>query len=621
MPHNQNPILEKAATIVPTAAPASNTAKLDAVEEALAKSNERIATSIGNLEANVDKSQTATDVVKSAVSDISSANQITARAALIANLKAQNANTEVFEVSGGTDAQVVLMRNLKEDGDRVAELLDEKADIVDDVHTGIDMIDNIINGFRSSQLNRELGVAVQIQNHSSKQIANINAATESFARVNAITKKTLNEGVIEAELKAIAAEGRIKGAEAELKNIHSNATAMNALLTADSRNVNTLLQVFRLENEEKDRAIQVERRKFQQEQMDFAKKQWLIQGPAAEVALEQARLTLKNSQELSPTRIIAAERQLLAKEKAVTDQEELTASLVSRVQRGQSAAGIPVENKNTILFGLNSSGDRGKRYDRLLTMGAGAKPILGLTAFDAKKSLDIIAPDGNVAATKGVKLLALIAQKQAEKYDKSRAKIPRDEASQRVDFNVTAKEEIDKAKANIATGDNSNPYHSAPFTVLEQFKAVASTALYQKVLKALELKETNPQTIMDASIAGILSGTVSPEEAAEGIEAIFDTAALVNNTNEGGFRRVGLPNQTTYNTLLTRPPSFIEELKIAGKKALILPPLSIAVDVAGSLLKPNTLVPVDLMDVTEIKETIIKIMSTTRASVKEGGEE
>lgn len=635
MPHEANPILnqarKEAATVnVDTAIPATasdavpepapvpkSSAQLQAVEEALAASSARIGTSIRELEAGLATTQTATDVITSAIGDITSANQITKATQNNAALQAQNATIAAFEVGGGTDAQTELMSTLREDGQRVATLLDEKQDIVDDEFTGIQLIDAIINEFRSVQTTQEIKAATAQQQQTSRQITNLGAATESFARTNAVTKRTLNEAVIEANYKAIAAEGDIKAAETELKNLNSNAAAMARLATADARNVSNLISAFRLEGEAEERILKQERQKFAREQMTFAREKWTIELPAAQVALEKARISLEDIKGLTPERRAALEANFNAATKRFNDLVATENTLVQQIQQGQSVSGTTIEDRETIIFGLKQPGDTGKKYIRLQEIGGAPDPVLGNDAFEAMNSITTVAPSGNIIQTPAMKTLEQVANAQAAVYKKA-GKVPKDEEVVKSDFNTTAQIIMETAAENIQPGDATNPYQAPPMSVLEGAAAVASSTFYKKVLHPIGMKETNPQRIMDAAVAGVRSKTVSPEEAAAGIEAIFDTAAAHNNTMHGGFRRVGLPNQVTYNTQISRPATFFENLKITGgiTKASPLLVLSPLAGQSAGLKKVLELgeAPfsiVDLMDGAQIKSALVQLLSAT----------
>ena len=620
-----NPILDQARNSAEAPiASVESTDKLVAIQDALAASTTRIVSSIQELESGAKQTQLATDVIKTATADITSANQITARARGNADLQAQNATIAAFEASGGVEIQSTLMSALAVDNKRVADILAERTAIAntDAGDPGIGILDTIINRFNTKLTDQQLNAAVAQRDNTVSQIANVSGATESFARVNSLTKKTLNEGVIEANYKAIAAEGAVKSAEAEIRNINSNANAMSQLVSADSRNVNSLIQGFRLEGEVQERQLKQERMKFQREQMEFSREQWKVQLPAAKVALSQAELNLERSKTLAPTQILAAEQALATAQKRFTDQINTENTLVSSVQAAQSLLGTGIEDKETILFGLKNTGTAGARYDKLLELGAVQDPVLGSTPFEAKESVTIAAPSGNIAPTKGLNVLDQITTLQAAKYKLPGAKLPKDKAAVAADFNRTATELVASFTSNINTGDNSNPYHSPPMSVLEGMTSVQNSSLYQLVLKPMGMKETDPQRIVDAAISGVVAKTISPEAAATGITVLFDAAALYNNTLSGGFSRVGLPNQTTYNSSIKVPATAFEQLVAGGKGLLLNVPeitrtgAAFPIAVSAIIQEADTrLGIVDMMDTTKVQELIVKVLSSNPPKV------
>jgi hypothetical protein len=646
MPHTQiNPILaqarkqvgaEQAATATPETAAdpldissalvsapsggvASISASLLAVQEAAGTAVTRSVNAIIDLEIGAKESKQASDVMISAISDVTAANQIIQRTKDTANLQAQNATIDAFEVGGGVEGQTALMAELTADNARVDAIVEENVILSqeDRFGEGVGLLDTIINKFNTNLNRNQLAAAVAKQASTQTKIANITGATEAFARVNALTKKTLNEATIEANYKVIVAEGDIKASQARIQNISTNATAMLNLMQADSSVTSNLLQSYRLEGEADERALKIERQKFLREQMVHEREQWELKAPKAAADLEKSLLLLEQAQTLGPTQIAQAELNLARTTKEHNDTIALEDSLVESVQRGQSLAGVPVEDKETVLFGLRNTTSKAK-YSRLQEMGGTPDAVLGLTPAEAKESIDVVAPSGNIKPNKGTKLLAQIAEKQAQKYAKPDAKVPRDQVSLNADFNQTADEFIAEKVISIATGDASNPYSAPPFTVLEQSADLQLQPLYRKVLQAMQLKETNPQTILDAAIAGVLAKTVTPEEAAAGITAVFDLAALINNTQDGGFRRVGLPNQTTYNAKINRAPTFFEQLKIVGttvKPDAVLGILGGAkLALAPDSVLTKTLITIDLMDETKVQQLIIESLSSTPAA-------
>lgn len=614
--------INSALVSAPSTAPVSDS--LLAVQDAAGKAVTRSVEAVIQLESGAKRNNTATSVITQSISDITAANQIIQRTKDTANLQAQNATIDAFEVGGGTDAQVALMRELNSDNDAISAILEENAILAseDRFGEGQGLLDNIINQFNINLNRTKLRAAEAKRANTERQISNTSAATESFARVNAVTKQTLNEATIEANYKAIGAEGDLKAAEAEIANINSNASAMLNLMNADSRVTSNLLQSYKLEGEAEDRAIKAERQKFLREQMNHEREQWRLSAPKAKLDLQAAQLRLTQAQSLGPTQIAQAEFNLAKAQKQQSELETTQDSLVTSVQRGQALSGVPVDDRSTILWGLGQSGVTGVKYNKLQELGGSPDPVLGLNPAEAKANLDEVAPSGNIKRSKATKLLAQVAELQATKYAQPTATVPRDQVSLDADFNQTAKELAATFAATIAVGDASNPYSAPPFSVLESSVDLQLQPLYSKVLKPMAMKETNPQTIVDAAIAGVLAKTVSPEEAASGIAAVFDLAALYNNTLEGGFRRVGLPNQTTYNVKLDRQPTFFEQLKLSAgvlKPDVVLGTLGLgklAIDREGVLGK--TTVSVDLMDKTAVQKLVIEALSSTRLTQAPG---
>lgn len=629
-----NPILDQAkreerAEVSTTAAPSSDVVdpRLVDIQSALTQSSARISSSIKNLEQSTKQTKAQTDVITSAVNEAVAATQITATAQMNADLQAQNSTIDAFEASGGAEIQAQLMATLKQDGDRVAALLDEKSDIVDDEFTGIGLIDGVINELRSFQTDLEIDAATAQQNQTLTQIQATTAATESFAKANALTKKTLNQGVIEANYKAIEAEGKIRGAEASLKGMKDNADAMVRLVNADQRGVANLLQVWRLEGEAEGRAITRERQSFQREQMQFAREKWEIDLPAAEINLKTAQLRLKTAQTTNSSDIQAALANNEAAVKRHEDQVATQETLVNSVSRGQALAGLPVDDRETIIWGLKNSDKLVRaKYVRLQELGGVTNPVLGQTPFEARESLSIIDPSGNVEPTAGIQMLDQATKVLIEKYRKDPKGIPKDEETIKSDFNEAAKIMASAAANDIREGDASNPYQSPSMPILASYKSVKESSLYKKVLEPMAMKETSPQRIFDATIAGVIAKTVSPEEAAAGIEAVFDAAAAHNNTYQGGFRRVGLPNQVSYNSFIRRPATSFEQLKTKTSVFLSVDPID-AIRMAATGEPSEDLlsaasgaikeVKVDLMNRTSIQHMITRLLSAEKPPEKE----
>ena len=222
---------------------------LEAAQSAIASNTQRITGEIARLTAGVNQSAAASQVIVKSIDDITNAKQVTNSVMQIANLQAQNATIDAFEAGGGTDAQISLMSQLAEDESIVQGILDEREVLAseDRFGEGIGLIDAALNQFNINLTNQQLAAATASRDNTSRQIANINTANESNSRVNQLTKRTINADTIAASYDKIAAEGQVAASKQKIENIHSNASMMNTVITADSKAAANLVSLYRLE--------------------------------------------------------------------------------------------------------------------------------------------------------------------------------------------------------------------------------------------------------------------------------------------------------------------------------------------------------------------------------------
>ncbi|PHQ81739.1 MAG: hypothetical protein COB66_01320 [Coxiella sp. (in: Bacteria)] len=611
------------------------TSSLKDLEVALAEQTTATAESIEQIETATKESTVASATIEEAMGGIAEANQTIQAVKLNESLKVQNTTIDAFEAAGGSEVQLQLVGELAADSARISDLHDNLIDIVDDEHTGNALLDGIVNQFRSIQTYIELDAANNKAAATSRELTNIQASTETVARTASLTQKTLNEATIAASLKKLASEDAIALSEQQIRNINANSDRVAKIYTMRQGEINTLLQTFRLEGEVQNRALSAERNKLAVEEMAFRREQLPLQREkdTAALALTEAQL----AQTTDPLRIAALEAQQATQIKTFNDTILTEKAQVQTVQKAQSVAGIPIEAGSLITAGLKQTGVLGARYDALLLMGTGASPSLGANPWEAKRNLAIVAPTGNFTRTPVTRMLDMIEIKQQAKYAANPAGIPKDEATLKANFNTTAAETAADASQTIISGDTSNPYVAPPMTVLKDVSAIRDTPLFTKVLGPMNLTETNPQKIMDASIAGVRAKVISPEEAANGIQTIFSSAAAINNTMAGGYSRIGFPSQTTYNVPLELPPTAFQTLTgsigVATSVAAIpftgIPGLVKGEgffggpDKALQALVADRLFTVDLMNKQEVEFAIAKLLATaapTSTVLKKEGE-
>ena len=79
--------------------------------------------------------------------------------------------------------------------------------------------------------------------------------------------------------------------------------------------------------------------------------------------------------------------------------------------------------------------------------------------------------------------------------------------------------------------------------------SVQATPLYKKVLSVAgkDLTTADPTAIVTLAYSAVKAGTLSPEQAAKGINEVYGQAVNINNS-EKKFAQIGIPSQTSFNT-------------------------------------------------------------------------
>lgn len=563
--------------------------KLAALQEVMAQT---AATATENAAANratmKDNTTLSGDLVN-AINDLTSARTTISNVEEVELAKAQNKTIEAANASGGVDLQTELLAKMREGGKEIQDLLAKKSDIVDDEHVGLGLIDNIINGLRSSQLDRVIEAKRQEQLSTLGQVQAITAGTESVAREAALMMKTKNEATIAAKTKEIAAIGAIEAKKAELDTLQSNAQLMNQAMTSDLRSIDLLASAYRLDGEAEDRKL----RAAQQE---------------------------------------SARKQLL-------EQDATKEQLVAAMQRGQKFAhgkDYQVEPAETLLYKLESGDAATKlKYNRYLDMGISTAidplgGILGSTPYEARKTMAVLDTSGTIPETKGTKILRQIEQQLVANYESVGKKLPTTDAEMQAAYDKLAATVMEGQAAEIKKSDKSNPYSAPSMATLSDSPAVQETVLWKKVLAPLGMKETDHEVLIDHAIANVANGSISPEDAITGITAIFKTAAVLNNTGDGGLRRVGLPSQTSYNIKLESPDrSAFNIVGDVAKAATLALPLALF----PSLATPERTNPIaitknlligsissyNLMDEASVRFMVVRRLSATPKDIEGKG--
>lgn len=499
-----------------------------------------------------NRANVATSVVTNAITEAAKAASLVKRTELNANLEAQNATIRAYTATGGEAAQIDRIKAYNAIADQELAYEQEKRDIIGKEYTGIQLIDGVIGMLASVQTDLKIQEAQNVKNKISTNIAVNTNAVESASQVNNLVKETYTQGSINANLKLITQEAAVKTSEAELKGLENNATQIFRLQQMQEKQVDQLVQSYRLSNEAEAIAVRNEEVQFNRENMQRIREEWKAQTAQRAVNLELSQLNLEEIKDP-----LTRQQKRIQKEEAIRQIEatrKLEDQIVSSVQRAQAALGKPVEPRDLILRNSSSGGKTEEEYKLLSEMGGYENPTISDSPSGTAKNLARFYPTGNYIRNKYTNVLDTIANGLQAAAEVSETKFHSD-AEREAAFDKQAEITLKTKAKNIVTGDTTNPYQAPPMEVLTSVEAVKNTALYKKVPSIQHMKETDPTRIVMYAAQGVKAGVLTPKEAMLGITAIFKTAVAKNNTLQGGFERYGMPAQDSYNAVVVLPPT------------------------------------------------------------------
>ena len=553
-----------AAVSAPTTTPKVSDSLL-AVQAQIATNTARAAANLEAMQADKKRTDVAVGSIQKNIANITSSLQTVQRVKDNANLEAQNTAIEALDLAGGSENQKALMEMLGKQQKESRGYLDELSNKMAEEHTGIQIVDSIVNTFSTIQLQTQLSFSEQKEANLQADIANISNATESINKAQLLTRKLVNDDTIAANYAMLGAEGNIKAAEAEIANIKTNAQGIASLMAADNQLLSIKMALLNTEN-------QAEEMDFNREKMDFAREQYAlalekhpIEMKAAKINLEASELALSTSKATNTTDRLRIEANNLATKKRFDDAVANEKVLVDTIRRAQVAGGLPVDQDDeTIVLGYSASPGTPlyKKYALLLDMGINAKSgALGTDPADILNKLEVLSPSGSIESTPVSEALEDARRVQSQGYREDPNSVPKTEDDLKVDTNNSIKAHLKVKSDDIKTGDTSNPFHAPPMAVLKEVSAVANSPLYKNVLSAMDMQEMNHQKFVDSTVDGLMAKRITLEQATDGIVTTFTAAGVHNSEFMGGFKRFALPNQTTYNTTIQSPPTAFQELK------------------------------------------------------------
>ena len=229
------------------------------VVDAIARSTALAADISKQLQANMDMGNEQADALADAIVTNVEADQIIALVADTADLKAENRTDEIFEALGGHAAQVDRAKDAREFEIQLEALSEKRADILDDKHVGISIIDDVINGFRVQKTEAALEITAQQAAQNQQDIVNATATTQAASQTNALVKQTANEGTIAANQRKIASAGQSELYNATLVQNRSNAETLKTVLSVSDREMGNIMRGYELAGSIENRQIARER--------------------------------------------------------------------------------------------------------------------------------------------------------------------------------------------------------------------------------------------------------------------------------------------------------------------------------------------------------------------------
>lgn len=288
----------------------------------MARSKEMADKVYNQLQTNMDMGNESARAYANAIVDSVEADQTIDLVAQTAALVEQNRNIEIDAALGGHKARVDRAKDAREFEIELEALAKKRADILDDKHTGIGILDDVINSFRVIRTEVELETTAQQNAINQQAIVEATAINESAAKANALVKKNINEGTIAANQRLIAAAGDAKLYEAILTQNQSNAEALQAMLTASNAEISNIMRGYEL-------AGSIEHRQIQKEKHQLALREFEQRRVMNDVALRRSLIAEEREKLMrqveAGTADAKVESQLVAldQQKTALDQAEL----------------------------------------------------------------------------------------------------------------------------------------------------------------------------------------------------------------------------------------------------------------------------------------------------------
>jgi len=581
-------------------------AKLAVIQDTIARNEAAAQVVSQQLESNLASENEAHKALISSIESVAANNQIKNTISANAAMEVENLTSRAITDAGAVEKQAALFSQYVGGIKTVDALQDRIDDIQDDTITGIGLIDGVINDFRSEGTHRQLNTAIHRNRQTARRISTITRNAEDINRTAALSVEHINEGLIQANNEIIGATAAGEIAKADIINIHANSNARARQLDMNARQLMNKVREYEILDSIESKELQREGQRLTNEKLEMQRKAMpdtLKKLKAdAEIAAQNAQIAKR----LGPAKEAAS---LLAFQESVRKANAgiaLENQVVSAVNAGESSLGKALTPKETILNGINRSGPQGDALRKAQEIGNSRMKVLGITPFESIENITIASPSGNITQTPALKVLREIMNQQEELYASTVR--PKDRDAQMKDFNDTAMRYLGAIDRDVKPGSGRD----APGvdTLLSSYNVLRNTEFYKLVIEPASIQKLNePNLVMEKAMAAIRSGAISPEAVSSGLGQFYNAAADFNNMNFGGFNRLGLLSQKTYNTRIHFsagfvPPASINLFTSPGtfRKTIQADTEKFAIDIRGKGFIMN------LMDINSINLGIAKML-------------
>ena len=473
----------------------------------------------------------------------------------LAAMKAQNDARRIFEAAGGVDQLVKLAAAKKAATDEALVQLQEVADLTNVDINKDGFFDWLGAQFQLPFEQEEAAAALTQVKAADNAIDTVTAQVNNTQAALSKVQESKTTATVAALSDSIAQQAVIEASEARLKSQLTRAEALTQSMRMNAQQMDATIKGYQL-------GIQKEE-------------------------LKESKLDRK------------------ARRLEVGKSAEIDDAIVRNVQAGQVKLGIPPGDRGTILAMTKLKGESQLRAGSLFDIGSDSvvsTPADTFIAFNINKAASLL--DKSNPALTAVKNAVGTTTESLTKLGKKPT-----EAELKTAVNSQTLADFEGFEKKIKDGDETNPNVAAPLPALLEASLLKDSAFTKKVLAPLNLEKASPTHLVKLAVGAIEEGTISIEEAVQGINLIYTQAVVYNNVTQNR-ENLGLPVQKAYNTPIVLPGTI--EAGRTGAAAIAPRVLFTGYDYFFDTEFTDTEKVIDFLSPTSVKEAVIKYLSAKK---------